>query len=219
MHPVHRRILFVSAGNAAEHRGVGVFPRIVLLLAALSTGCFPRVGEPHDGGPADAGDGGNVGPTCSDRVRSGDETAVDCGGSCAPCAQGLGCRTALDCVSGLCSGDTCAAPTGSCAGFGACSSFLDLTAAGAERTITFGGERYSPSCVRVRFGQSVTWTGNFGSHPLREACGPVAAGVSASSGQTTTVTFDRALGVFGFYCDVHGSSSGAGMAGAIEVVR
>jgi cysteine-rich repeat protein len=48
---------------------------------------------------------------CTDNVRNGDETAVDCGGSCLPCATGLGCAQAADCDSGVCTGGICQAPT------------------------------------------------------------------------------------------------------------
>ncbi|MEL6924054.1 MAG: zinc-dependent metalloprotease, partial [Bacteroidota bacterium] len=40
------------------------------------------------------GDGTNPEPTCNDGVQNGDETGVDCGGSCAPCDGGGG-----DCLS------------------------------------------------------------------------------------------------------------------------
>jgi hypothetical protein len=35
--------------------------------------------------------------TCHDNVKDGDETDVDCGGSCAPCALGQGCMLDSDC--------------------------------------------------------------------------------------------------------------------------
>ncbi len=44
---------------------------------------------------------------CIDGVRDGDETDIDCGGSCAPCGEGGGCVTASDCASA-----SCAAPDG-----------------------------------------------------------------------------------------------------------
>jgi hypothetical protein len=47
---------------------------------------------------------------CFDRVKNGDETDVDCGGSCGVCAAGAACTEPSDCESGSCSG-TCAAPT------------------------------------------------------------------------------------------------------------
>ena len=48
---------------------------------------------------------------CQDRVRDGDETDVDCGGSCLACPGGARCTAAADCQSGQCNGGTCAAPS------------------------------------------------------------------------------------------------------------
>ncbi len=54
--------------------------------------------------------------TCDDTVANGGETDVDCGGPCADlmpaqkCADGDGCGDADDCVSGVCTMGTCAAP-------------------------------------------------------------------------------------------------------------
>jgi uncharacterized protein YkwD len=45
---------------------------------------------------------------CGDGVQNGDESAIDCGGSCAPCANGVQCNGAADCVSGFCNAGTCA---------------------------------------------------------------------------------------------------------------
>jgi hypothetical protein len=47
---------------------------------------------------------------CHDRVKDGDETDVDCGGSCGKCPGGETCAVAADCQSQACNG-TCAAPT------------------------------------------------------------------------------------------------------------
>ena len=49
-------------------------------------------------------------PTCFDRARNGDETDVDCGGSCGGCAAGATCTAASDCQTASCDG-TCAAPS------------------------------------------------------------------------------------------------------------
>lgn len=50
---------------------------------------------------------------CFDRVRSGDESGVDCGGTCAlDCPGGAACSEGADCQSRSCGGDgTCAAPS------------------------------------------------------------------------------------------------------------
>lgn len=51
--------------------------------------------------------GGGGDPTCSDGQKNGDETDLDCGGACAPCASGAGCSAAADCASGRCEGAIC----------------------------------------------------------------------------------------------------------------
>lgn len=47
--------------------------------------------------------------SCGDQLRNGDETDVDCGGSCNPCAAGRTCLVAADCRSGDCAGGSCQA--------------------------------------------------------------------------------------------------------------
>jgi hypothetical protein len=48
--------------------------------------------------------------TCTDKVKNGDETDVDCGGACAACADGKVCSVPADCTSKNCQGQKCAAP-------------------------------------------------------------------------------------------------------------
>ncbi len=42
-------------------------------------------------------------------VKSGNETDIDCGGTCDPCDNGKGCLVASDCASGFCASKKCAA--------------------------------------------------------------------------------------------------------------
>ncbi len=77
---------------------------------ALAGGCQILIGldpvELYDGG---AGGGA---PSCTDGVRDGTETDVDCGGgTCPPCADGKDCSFGSDCVSKVCTGGTCIAAT------------------------------------------------------------------------------------------------------------
>lgn len=77
---------------------------------------------PQDAGPLDAGNEGGItppmdagvdaapAPSCTDQMRNGNETDVDCGGSCPKCANGAMCSVANDCSSGICEGDRCVAP-------------------------------------------------------------------------------------------------------------
>jgi hypothetical protein len=49
-------------------------------------------------------------PTCSDVVKNGDETDIDCGGPsfrCPRCDATRSCTTGTDCKSGLCTGGVC----------------------------------------------------------------------------------------------------------------
>lgn len=55
-----------------------------------------------DGGEVCDGDGNCVPPNCIDTVLNGNETDVDCGGDCPPCADGDNCIGGDDCVSGFC---------------------------------------------------------------------------------------------------------------------
>jgi len=51
-------------------------------------------------------------PSCTDSVKNGSESAVDCGGpSCSRCAAGLGCTSSTDCQSGVCTAGICQSPT------------------------------------------------------------------------------------------------------------
>ena len=48
-------------------------------------------------------------PQCTDQIRNGDETGLDCGGGCGRCNLGEGCRVDADC-DGLCVGGVCTPP-------------------------------------------------------------------------------------------------------------
>ena len=53
---------------------------------------------------------GKCAPTCADLEKSGDESDIDCGGSCAAkCATGKACGRGGDCKSGLCAMGKCGA--------------------------------------------------------------------------------------------------------------
>lgn len=47
---------------------------------------------------------------CTNAVKDGNETDVDCGGLCAPCDDGKACVAAADCQSGVCTGAVCQPP-------------------------------------------------------------------------------------------------------------
>ncbi len=51
--------------------------------------------------------GGCGAPTCDDGTQNGDETDVDCGGSCPACPSGASCTQDSNCESGQCENGTC----------------------------------------------------------------------------------------------------------------
>ena len=58
-------------------------PQDALRIVASACGCDASCGE--------------VVPTCSDQLTNGDESDIDCGGSCDPCAVGMLCSHPSDC--------------------------------------------------------------------------------------------------------------------------
>ena len=91
----------------------------------------------------------------------------------------------------------------------------------ASREITFVFPAYSPPCVAVRLGQSVTFSGAFAGHPLAPGTvagmtvtpDPESAIVATGSGSTASFEF-LIPGVDPFYCEAHFTS---GMFGAVFV--
>jgi hypothetical protein len=84
--------------------------------SSTSTGIGGSGGE-GTGGNGGAGGGvggmggGGMPETCGNAAKDGDETDIDCGGSCSPCGIGQGCLEGDDCVSKSCKGMLCALPS------------------------------------------------------------------------------------------------------------
>ncbi len=71
----------------------------------------PSTGD-GDGDPSTGdGDGDGEPASCSNDVLDGDETDLDCGGSCGPCDDGSTCAEQTDCASQVCAGTMCQAPS------------------------------------------------------------------------------------------------------------
>jgi ELWxxDGT repeat protein len=64
-------------------------------------------GSGSGGDPGTGGVAGSGSPSCDDGTMNGDETDVDCGGSCASCELGAACEGAGDCESDYCIGGLC----------------------------------------------------------------------------------------------------------------
>src|SRR5207237_1996020 len=74
--------------------------------------------------------------SCSDGLKNGNETDVDCGGACPDCGTGKTCGSNGDCQSQVCTSGRCAAPS--------CSDFVKN---GAETDTDCGGGS-CPRCAR-----------------------------------------------------------------------
>lgn len=117
---------------------------------------------------------------------------------------------------------------------GSSSGFMAVAPCAAEgsyvsstTTISFSGTAaaYTPNCVKVSAGTSVTFTGDFSTHPLEPSAlrgtltgNPITTtGGLPDGGTSKSFTFPTP-GFFAYYCDVHGpSDSGAGMVGVVWV--
>jgi fibro-slime domain-containing protein len=70
-------------------------------LALLTlAGCSGKVIINETRPPTDGG-------ACNDGIKNGDETSLDCGGSCTACQSGGDCSLPADCLSGLCANGVC----------------------------------------------------------------------------------------------------------------
>jgi hypothetical protein len=80
-----------------------------------------------------------AGDTCWDGDLTGDETDVDCGGSCPPCGNGQNCLENNDCQSKNCDAGACQPPPAGCSEITA----VDLGRDGEETTVPGDG------CVKI----------------------------------------------------------------------
>jgi len=93
----------------------------------------------------------------------------------------------------------------------------DHSAASDPRAISFATTaapvQFSPNCMSIKAGQTVTWNGDFTDHPLEPTTANSNPIMDVVSGTTASVTFPSP-GVFGYDCANHPSI----MLGAIQVV-
>lgn len=83
-----------------------------LAAAVLGGGCLQALGyeEPTLVATGSGGSEGGTAAHCTNATKDGDETGVDCGGTCSPCKDGDGCKVGPDCQSLVCEGGTYLAP-------------------------------------------------------------------------------------------------------------
>ena len=154
---------------------------------------------------------------------------TSCPGSMSTCMGNVCADTRTDpthcgaCATRCAAGETCV--DGACRGGGfmalaPCNALGDYT---AGSTIRFGGSvgnAYSPACLTVRVGDTVTWEGGFSGHPRSPSTRGTASNpiTHVSSGTSQAVQFTRA-GFFPYFCEFHGDDSGGGMAGVVRVIE
>lgn len=101
-----------------------IYLAIILCLVGLigflyfRSPAWPLSGEPAAAPPADAvnltlpaapeeEEPAPPAANCTDGEKNQDETDVDCGGDCDPCAEGLACALDADCADGRCAAGLC----------------------------------------------------------------------------------------------------------------
>jgi plastocyanin len=88
---------------------------------------------------------------------------------------------------------------------------LAAPAGAADHPIAFGGTAYNPSSVTAAVGDTATFSGNFGTHPLIWDGGQF---TDTRTGPSRTFTFSTP-GTYAFHCEVHVA---LGMKGTVTVV-
>lgn len=145
---------------------------------------------------------GMLGTACSDSATSTD------GGSTTSTATGTGTSTSTSTGTGTGTptpdaSTTSTTPTPSLNG---CTTYVDRTAEGASREITWGFSVASTpeACMKIKVGQTVTWKGDHMLHPLGAKGGDASNPIK----EAQTITFPAA-GTFGFVCTAHSTMTGA----------
>ena len=152
--------------NSAATTGPGAIPEIPSAGAMF---WYLVTGKDCDGegsaGTATAGtrvlnSAGDCTPaTCSDGVQNGNETGVDCGGSCPACAAGQPCCAAAECATLVCSAASCAA-----------ASCTDGVKNGTESDVDCGGS----TCAACGTGQACIASSDCLNHVCTgNVCSPV----------------------------------------------
>jgi plastocyanin len=177
------------------------------------------------GGSATAGAGGSEAAGAGGAAAGAGGAAAGAGGAAAGAggaAAGAGGAAAgaggAAAGAGGAAGAAAFDPQGDLAG---CTFATATDGTAAAQTIAVGGSGfvYTPKCLKVKAGATVTFDGNSAVHPLAPFTtkGTLPNPIPKSKDTKVTVTFPAA-GAFGYYCENHGGDgSTAGMVGAIYV--
>jgi plastocyanin len=180
---------------------LGVFFLAAATLAGGALGCSSTTNNPVEGGAGATGQGGQ-GAHGGQGGIGGQAGQVGGGGK----TDGGTDRT--DAASAFMAFAPCASE----------SAYVSNTTA-----VAFGGTlglNYSPACLKAAPGTTITFSGDFATHPLTPSTSRTSPGpspiVSTDTGTTKSFTF-TAPGFYGYYCLQHGDDQGDAMAGMIWV--
>lgn len=180
-------ILALSAVGCSDDAEPGTTPP-----ADTGTGTTDTGGGGSDtGGGTDTGSADDTG-TADDTGSTGDTASSDAddGGPGDTGGDTGDASSALKVVQGCAEGD-----------------YVDETASGSP---TISNWISGKNCIKIKAGQTVTWTGgNFTAHPLIASGGDTPSPITkTTSGTSKTFTFPSA-GVYGYVCELHPTMKGA----------
>jgi plastocyanin len=219
----------VTINGTVNARGVGATPGAGGNQSCASAGNGSN-GQSDSGSDSGAGGGGGAGfgaagATAGTGIRNLGNGGSGGGGGAASGAAALsplrgGCKGGN---GGNGNGTGGAGGAGGGAPFMAYAPCADETFYVAGSTIAFGGSvgfDYAPRCLKVPAGTTVTFSGDFATHPLIPSAirGTITGNpiVATSSGATATFTFANP-GFYAYLCMIHGLDDGSSMSGVIWV--
>ncbi len=185
-------------------RSIGTASFFALCLAIAGCNNGTTTATDAGGGGADTGNGGtDAGTPTTDTGTPAEDTGTPAEdtGMAADTGLLLDANIPLDCT-----------------GFHGCTAATatDMTGMSTVAIATTATFTYDPPCIRISTGTMVTIAAA-AIHPLTDAtCSPADSPIPAGATTAQTLTFDHA-GQYGYYCSVHGSDLGVGMAGLIIV--
>lgn len=86
----------------------------------------------------------------------------------------------------------------------------------AGKTVTLTNNMFGPKTVRIKKGESVTWSAKEGAHTVKADNGSFQSG-TLTAGKSFTYTFNTP-GTYSYHCTFHGSP-GHDMAGKVIVTK
>jgi plastocyanin len=191
--------------RATKKRGpvysVGVSFLAATTLAAMAIACSSSSNHPVDAAGGSSGHAGQGG-------QGGQAGAGGAGGTTDGGAKTDGGGDRADALSGFMAFAPCATE----------SAYVSNTTA-----IAFGGTlglNYSPACLKTTPGATISFSGDFATHPLIPSTIRITAAsnpiVMTTTGTTKSFTFS-APGFYGYFCGAHGDDQGDAMSGVIWV--